>query len=130
MLRQLLSSRAISTVRKYVLHYRSFRAYFKSKGTVFTLPCDSILVSEYLSHLHSAKNSYSVLASVFSALKWVHDIIPHSPLGNPVDTAFSRNIVESGKRLFSRPVMKKELVSPDMIYRICLTFAHSNSNLN
>ena len=93
-------------------------------------PAIVFLVSEYLSHLHSAKNSYSVLASVFSALKWVHDIIPHSPLGNPVDTAFSRNIVESGKRLFSRPVMKKELVSPDMIYRICLTFAHSNSNLN
>lgn len=52
-----------------------------------------------------------------------YDIIPHSPLGNPVD------MVELGKRLFSRSFRKKEPVSPDMINRICPTFAHSNSNL-
>ena len=51
-----------------------------------------------------------------------YDIIPHSPLGNPVD------IVQLGKRLFSRSFRKKEPVSPNMINRIC-TFAHSNSNL-
>ena len=52
-----------------------------------------------------------------------YDIIPHSPLGNPVDT------VEMGKRLFSRSFRKKAPVSPDTINRICPTFAHSNSNL-
>ena len=56
-------------------------------------------------------------------------IFSNSPLGNPVDTAFSGNFVESGKRLFNRSVTKKEPVSPDTIYRICPTFAHSTSNL-
>ena len=55
--------------------------------------------------------------------------IPYSPLCNPVDTAFSRNIVELGKRLFSRSVRKKEPLSTGTLYRICPTFVHSNSNL-
>ena len=69
------------------------------------------------------------LLGLFSALKWVHDIIPHGPLGNPVDTTLSRNIIEATKRLFSRSINKKEPVTPDMIYRICLVFARVDSNL-
>ena len=59
----------------------------------------------------------------------MHDIIPHGPLGNPVDTTLSRNIVEASKRLFSTPIKKKEPVTPDMIYRICLVFARVDSSL-
>lgn len=69
------------------------------------------------------------LLGLFSALKWVHDIIPHGPLDNPVDTTLSRNIIEASKRLFSRSIIKKEPVTPDMIYRICLVFARVDSNL-
>ena len=69
------------------------------------------------------------LLGLFSALKWVHDIIPHGPLGNPVDTTLSRNIIEASKRLLSRSINKKEPVTPDMIYRICLVFARVDSNL-
>ena len=57
------------------------------------------------------------------------DIIPRGPPGNPVDTALSRNIVESSKRLFSRPIKEKEPVTQDMIHRLCLAFAHEDSNL-
>lgn len=88
MAQQSLSSRATSSVREYVLHYKGFRNYCKSKGIVLTLPCDSFLISEYLSYLQDAKNSYAVLSLAFSALKWVHDVIPHGPLGNPVIPAF------------------------------------------
>ena len=131
MVQQLLSSRANSSVKKYVLHYKGFLKYWRSKGIIVTLPCDSLLISEYLSYLQDAKNSYAVLSLAFSALKWVHDIIPHGPLGNPVDTTLSRNIIEASKRLFtnSRSINKKEPVTPDMIYRICLVFARVDSNL-
>ena len=96
MTQQLLSSRAIPFVRKYVLHYKGFRNYCKSKGIVLTLLCDSILISEYLSYLQDAKN---------------------------------RILIESSKRLFGRPIKKKEPVTPEMIYRICLAFARVDSNL-
>lgn len=129
MVQQLLSSRATSSVKKYVLHYKGFLKYWRSKGIIVTLPCDSLLITEYLSYLQDAKNSYAVLSLAFSALKWVHNIIPHGPLGNPVDTTLSRNIIEASKRLFSRPINKKEPVTPDMIHRICLVFARVDSNL-
>ena len=129
MVQQLLSSRANSSVKKYLLHYKGFLKYWRSKGVIVTLPCDSLLISEYLSYLQDAKNSYAVLSLAFSALKWVHDIIPHGPLGNPVDTTLSRNIIEASKRLFNRSINKKEPVTPDMIYCICLVFARVDSNL-
>lgn len=129
MVQQLLSSRANSSVKKYLLHYKGFLKYWRSKGIIVTLPCDSLLITEYLSYLQDAKNSYAVLSLAFSALKWVHNIIPHGPLGNPVDTTLSRNIIEASKRLFSRPINKKEPVTPDMIHRICLVFARVDSNL-
>lgn len=55
----------------------------------------------------------------FLSLEVGYDIIPHSPLGNPVD------IVELGKRLFSRSFRKKSLSLPILkltaiaISRIC-----------
>ena len=49
MVQQLLSSRANASVKKYVLHYKGFLKYWRSKGIIVPLPCDSLLISEYLS---------------------------------------------------------------------------------
>ena len=67
MVQQLLSSRANSSVKKYVLHYKGFLKYWRSKGIIVTLPCES-LISEYLSYLQDAKNSYAVLSLAFFLL--------------------------------------------------------------
>ena len=115
MVQQLLSSRADSSVKKYVLPYKGFLKYWRSKGIIVTLPCDSLLISEYLSYLQDAKNSYAVLSLAFSALKWVHDIIPHGPLGNPVDTTLSRNIIETTIR--SKMVATHEI----FFFKICIS---------
>ena len=130
MLKQVLSSRANSSVKKYVAQYRLFCLYMKSRGLRLVLPCDSLLISEYLSNLHETKKSYAVVLSAFCALKWVHDLIPYGIQGNPVDSALSRNIVEASKRVFSRPVRKKEPITPDMIRRICIKFAYEGCNLS
>ena len=87
MLKQVLSSRANSSVKKYVAQYRLFCLYMKSRGLRLVLPCDSLLISEYLSNLHETKKSYAVVLSAFCALKWVHDLIPYGIQGNPVDSA-------------------------------------------
>ena len=75
LVQQLLSSRANSSVKKYVLHFIGFLKYWRSQGIIVTLPCDSLLISEYLSYLQDAKNSYAVFSLAFFALTWVHDII-------------------------------------------------------
>ena len=43
MLKQVLSSRANSSVKKYVAQYRLFCLYMKSRGLRLVLPCDSYL---------------------------------------------------------------------------------------
>jgi len=55
MLKQVLSSKANSSVKKYVAQYRLFCLYMKSRGLRLVLPCDSLLISEYLSNLHETK---------------------------------------------------------------------------
>ena len=112
MVEQLLSSKANSSVKKYVSQYRCFSVYLKSKGVILVLPCDSLLVSEYLSYLNETKRSYAVVLSAFCTLTWVHDLIPHGAQGNPVDTALNHNLAQASKRMFSRPVNKKEPLPP------------------
>ena len=55
-------------LKKYVLHYKGLLKYWRSKGIIVTLPCDSLLISEYLSYLQDAKNSYAVLSLAFFLL--------------------------------------------------------------
>ena len=130
MVRQLLSSRANSSVKKYVLHYKGFLKYWRSKGVILLLSHATVFyIRISLVSPGCQKFIRCSLLGLFSTLKWVHDIIPHGPLDNPVDTTLSRNIIEASKRLFSRSIIKKEPVTPDMIYRICLVFSRVDSNL-
>ena len=126
----MLASRANSSVKKYIAQYRAFRDYLRSKGRTLVVPCDNLLLSEYLSFLFETKRSYAIVFSTFCALKWIHELIPYGPQGNPVDTAISRNIVEASKRVFKRPVTKKESITPDMIYHICSKFARDSSSVS
>ena len=130
MVEQLLASKANSSVKKYVTQYTYFSVYLKSRGVILVLHCDSLLVSENVSYLHETKRSYAFVSSAFCALKWVHDLIPCCAQGNPVDTALNQNLVQASKVVFSRPVNKKEPITPDMIHRICVKFVHEGSNLS
>ena len=74
-----------------------------------------MIVYFYLNTCLIFTKPYAVVLSAFCALKWVHDLMPYGIQGNPVDSTLSRNIVEASKRVFSRPVRKKEPITPDMI---------------
>ena len=103
--------------------------YLQQTGRTVRLPSNSLLIAEYLSYLHSTKNSYNVVQHSFCALKWVHDLCPSPPGGNPADTPFSRNIVESSKRVYVKPVNKKEPISPKILERIYHRYAAPDSPL-
>ena len=111
-MQQVLASKANSSVKKYVAKCRYLSVYLRSRGVKLVLPCLSLLVSEYLSYFHETKKSYAVVLSSFCAFKWVHDLIPYGAQGNPVDTALNQNLVQATKRAFSRPVNKKEPITP------------------
>ena len=52
-----------------------------------------------------------------AALKWFHSFVP-SLDGNPLDSEFCKNIIESAKRTKSKPVTKKKPFSSQIIKAI------------
>ena len=51
-------------------------------------------------------------------------------LPNPCESSLAKGVLESAKRSFSRPVVKKEPVTPDMIFNICQKYASVNASLS
>lgn len=127
--RQVLLSRAPSTVQKYVREFRKYKVFLRGRGDSVSLPSSSLHISSYLSHLYTVKQSYSVLLQAFCALKWIHSLLPMDARGNPADTPLSRNIVEASKRSFSKAPNKKEPFTTEIITRICRMYGGSSSSI-
>ena len=127
--RQVLDSRAPSTVKKYLGAYKRYKSFLADTGHSTSLPTQSILVSTYLSYICDHKSSYNAVLLAFCAIKWVHSLFPMIMDGNPADTQVSHNIVEASKRLFCKPPSKKEPLNVEVIRRVCQTFAGSTATI-
>lgn len=119
-------SRASSTVAKYVKEIRRFFSFESSRFVAPSLPADVARLAEYLSQILDKKTKSSC-QSAFSALKWVHGLLPLS--SNPLDSQLCSNLVEVERRLPHNPVKKKEPVDIELIKKICYTYANSSSSL-
>ena len=60
--------------------------------------------------------SYSALEAALDGIHWVHSLYG---LSDPCNSNLVKGILESAKRSLSRPVVKKEPVTPEMIFKIC-----------
>jgi integrase len=127
--RQVLHSRAPSTVKKYLGAYQRYKMFLADTGRSTKLPTQSILVSTYLSQLCEQKSSYNAVLLAFCAIKWVHSLFPTNIEGNPADSPVSLNIVEASKRRFSKPPSKKEPLPVDVVRRVCATFGGPTATL-
>ena len=56
-------------------------------------------------------------------IKWVHSSLSPNTNGNPADSTLSANIVEAAKRVFKKPVRKKQPISTEVVVKICKRFA-------
>mgnify|MGYP002803844888 CR=1 FL=1 len=56
-------------------------------------------------------------------IKWVHSSLSPDTNGNPEDSTLSANIVEAAKRVFKKPVRKKQPISTKVVEKICERFA-------
>ena len=125
-IKQLLTSRATSTVKRYTFEIRKFLCWCQRFGVEVQLPFDSATIAIYLSQCFQHSNSSASLALVYSAVKWLHTFVPVS---NPLDNNFCRNILESAKRVSGKPVSKKTPISADIIKLIIDNFAGPQSSL-
>ena len=111
-IKQLLTSRASSTVKRYILEIRKFCCWCQAFGVDVQLPFDCVTIAIYLSQCFQQSNSSASLTLVYSAIKWLHTFVPVS---NPLDNDFCRNILESAKRISGKPVSKKTPLSANII---------------
>ena len=84
-------------------------------------------VATYLEFLLQSNSSYSALEAAVYGIRWAHDFFG---LSNPCDSNLVKGILESAKRSLSRPIVKKEPVTPDMVFSTCQKLASANANLS
>lgn len=128
-LRVMLQSRANSTTKTYLRTIRKFLEWCKSKMLSIQLPFPVSKLSLYLFELYqSCASSASLIIQAHAALKWFHSLVP-SLDRNPLDSKFCRNIIESAKRVKSKPITKKMPFFSQIIRDIINVYSKEESNL-
>jgi integrase len=119
-----LHSRADGTVVNYVRSFSRWQKFAEGKGyTVF--PANHLDLAIFIGHVAQESQSVSVLQSMSAGITWVHEIVG---LPSPMHNTFLKNILEGVKRRFSRPINRKEPVSPDSLTALCTKHQY-NSDL-
>ena len=113
-LSEMLQSRANSTTKAYLRVIKRFLGWCKSKKLIFQLPFSVSTVSLNLFEIHQSYASSASLIQAHATLKWLHSFVP-SLDRNPLDSEFCKNIIESAKRIKSKPVAKKKPFSSHII---------------
>jgi len=126
LLQRSVAAKAPSTTERYSRAFNKFKLWTCQFFELSSLPTDSLTVCLYLESLIQSGSSYSVLESAFYGIRWAHVTCG---LKNPCEAGLVSNILESAKRALSKPICKKEPITPEMISRICECFAQPSSTL-
>ena len=127
--KMLAKSRADSTAKKYLVEIRRFLAWCRQNSVADSYPFSPTVVTLYLFQLFAHQHkSYSVLVMVHATLKWFHSFVPIN-VPNPLDDAFSKNVIESAKRRKGNLSLKKEPISTELIKKIINKFASEGASL-
>ena len=116
------SARSSATIKKYKCYFKKFEKWCNT-CSLECLPATITTVSLYLGGRIQQGSSFAILDSSFYAIKWFHDFhFKH----NPCSDKFLGLIYEGGRRLLSKPIIKKEPITPDILNRIVLKFGDSS----
>ena len=116
------SSKPDSTLKKYKCYFKKFERWWKSCSLQY-LPATSATVSIYIGGLIQQEISVVILDSNYYAIKWYHDFyFENNSCSNKL---LSLNL-EGGKRLLSKPVCKKDPITPDILQCIIAVFGDRN----
>ena len=112
------ASKSNSTIKKYECYFKKFQQWCTSHSLQF-LPASPTTVSLYIGGFIQQGTSVSILESSFYAIKWYHDFnFERNPCSNKVVCL----ILEGGKRLLSKPISKKDPITPDILHLIVQRF--------
>ncbi|XP_072035512.1 integrase/recombinase xerD homolog [Amphiura filiformis] len=110
------ASRAESTVYKYSRALVGWKDWC-TINQVSQIPATAEDISRYMLYMYQCKAPYSRIESFFYALKWQYDCRPNID-NNPCDKNFLHIVLQGLKRLLYKPVVKKEVVTPEILRAI------------
>ena len=112
------SARSESTNQKYKCYFKKFEQWCNSCA-LQCLPATTTTVSLYIGGIIQQGSSVAVLESSFYSIKWLFDL---NFKNNPCSEFKKNLILEGGRRLLSKPISKKEPITPDILKTIVLKF--------
>ena len=121
-----MEAKAPSTMDRYSRAFQKFREWSSPYKEVVCLPTGKISVALYLESLIQGGSPYSSLESASYGINWAHNLYGFQ---SQCDSKLVKNVLEAAKRSLSKPVSKKEPVTPAMIVDICNRFAGPDGNL-
>ena len=81
---------------------------FAVERSMACLPADRLQFTLYLERLARETSSVSAVEEVFNAVNWVHSIAGLEP---PSSDGVVRSVMEGVRRMYARPVVKKEPIT-------------------
>ena len=111
----IISSKSDSTVEKYNYQVKAFKSYCETKN-LQCLPAYPIHVAMYLSSLIDKGKSDSVVSAAFYGIKWYHCV---NDVEDPTESSIVKAMLESAKRLNSKPTQKKDVVTAKHLVELC-----------
>ena len=122
-----LGAKADSTTERYSRAFDKFRLWAANYKETSVLPSNYLSVAIYLEFLLQSNSSYSALEAALYGIRWAHNLFGFS---DPCDSNLVKGIFESAKRGLSGPVVKKEPVTSEMIFKICQKLASVDASLS
>ena len=110
----LLESRSENTVKKYMYGFKRWKIFCNSHSLP-DLPADPVHVALYITSLLDNNSSQNTVNSAVYSIKWAHKI---NGLADPTENSLVISLQESAKRLFGRPVNKKDPVDSSVMLKL------------
>ena len=121
-----LKSRADNTVKKYKYAFNKFAQWCsKFQPSISSLPASDLYVSLYLVYLTDCNSSSKIEEAVY-AISWAHKL---AGLPDPCSSSLVTSTREGSKRITSRPVIKKEPITPEMLKSLVTVYGNNTTNL-
>lgn len=110
-----LKSISKNTVRSYSQGLRSWNNWRKLHPEINQLPVHEFHLALYIASAIQSNQKYGRVENVYCGLNWLHKALD---LPNPCESTMVQVLKEAAKRLLSKPVRKKEPISPHDLKRL------------
>lgn len=108
----LQSARADNTNKKYFYSFMRWKRWADSHNISQTFPVTNFHLCIYLSYLHQSGCTSSSLSAAFYGIRWAHVLVGEA---SPTDSTLCKTVFEGAKRILSKPVIKKDVITPEIL---------------